>query len=243
MKIRIAICDDEEYFIKKLIIKIREVEILKKYEYKIYTYTSGETMIDIMKNKINFDIIFMDIELKNKILGTDVGLLLKEINPNVLLIYVSCYDSYFSNMVSAEPFAFLQKPIEDYAINTTLNKAIKRLLFLNRDCFYSFKYNGVIQRVSLKSVMYFESQHRIVNIYLNNGSILQFYGKLDDVEKDIEETYPYFVRVSKSYYINYSYITTMNHLSATVNNIEIRIGKKYKEEANKKYINLIANKI
>ena len=76
--------------------------------------------------------------------------------------------------------------------------------------------------------MYFESQHRVVNIVMNNNTVSRFYDKLDMVEQQIDRICDFFLRISKSYLISLMCIRAVRSTSITMSNdIELNIGRKY----------------
>lgn len=245
MNIHMAICDDEEFFIEDLLTKLKEcATILKNFTVKIDTFIHGETLLDKIKTN-KYDIIFLDINLKSLYSGTEIGIELKKNNPNLLLIYMSSYDCYYTRIVKAEPFDFLHKPFLTSDLKKSLKKAIDRLSCLQNDFFYTYKTNGIDKTINLKNVIYFESQHRLINICCKNNSLLQYYGKLDKVEKEISEIYPYFIRANQSFYINYNYIISRASASIILNGgneeFDIKISPKYKQSFEEKYCLLKRN--
>lgn len=227
MKIKIAVCDDEEMFIDDMCHYIH-IFNWRLYSCDISTYTSGDQIINNMQHMF-FDVVFMDIELGNDTLGTDIGTCLKQQNPSVLLIYVSSYDSYYKKMVQAEPFGFIDKPITQEKMFDILEKIVKRLQYIKKNYIFTYKSNGMLYKVNLRNVLYFESKHRKINIYHNKGQ-QAFYDKLDNVEKNVEEIYKEFLRVNKSYYVNYRFIKEISKKSIQLNDGQIiNIGDKYKD--------------
>lgn len=235
MKIQIAICDDEKYAIALLESLLKKVEVLSEHQYQIHTFTSSSAMFEFAEsNNIKFDIVYLDIELEKNVLGTDVGTRLKQLNPDMLLIYVSGYDCYYKDLVKAEPFDFLDKPITLDKLKQPTENAIKRLLHINQDCFYKFSFNGLGSQINLKDVVYFESRHRIIQIRHIKENGLRFYDKLDNVEKKIENIYPYFVRINKSYYVNKNYVTKVSATYICIDDMSIKISAKYKDNIKRK---------
>ena len=69
----------------------------------------------------------------------------------------------------------------------------------------------------MNRIYYFESQNRIVHIHtLKNGSAVsddtenKFYGKMNDVERQLSERNGNFIRIHQSYLVNFDYIKSMN---------------------------------
>ena len=73
-------------------------------------FNNGRNLLEMIRNGKSYDIIFLDIDLKDDYLGTDTGHFIKIISPNTLIIYMSAYDNYYSKIVHAEPFDFIPKP-------------------------------------------------------------------------------------------------------------------------------------
>lgn len=133
---------------------------------------------------------------------------------SVLLIYVSGYEQYLKELFEVEPFRFLQKPLDGGRFRRYFHEACERIG--NTDAFYQFTFNKNIRRVSLRDTVYFESRNRVVYVVMDNGADEYFYGKLNDVEKHLEESRYRFLRIHQSYLVNYSYIKKMSFSDITL---------------------------
>lgn len=229
MNVNIAICDDNIGFINQLRNYIDEYAVGYDGSYKISCFTSGEKLFSYIQRNFTPDIIFLDVDLREMALGTDWGAKIKKLIPNVLLIYVSSYTEYYQELVMAEPFRFLLKPIDLAELHDALDSAIKRLYFFKEDFIFTYKTNHSLEKVNLKKIMYFESNHRLIHIYMSNGITNRFYDRLDNVELKIEKIYPYFLRINKSYYVNYHYVKNFSSISVSINGMEIKVSPKYKK--------------
>lgn len=232
MELNIGICDDNPFYCKILCEKLKNIVELKEAEINLF-YTSSD-FLDSMK-VTNYDIVFMDIELDNHNSGLNLALELKTFQPSCLIVYVSSFDSYYMEMVKADAFYFLLKPVDDKELLLVVERAIKRIGLLKNQFTYVYKFNGAEYKLNLHDVLYFESVHRIIIGYLKNHSCIKFYEKLDDLEKVIEEIYPYFLRVSKSYLVNYHYCFDNSKNYIYVDDCKIRITGKYRESYKKKF--------
>lgn len=233
--INIAICDDEILYIENLQTAIKKYKMWQHHTYELHIFTSGIQLIDAVKNGLAIDILFIDIMLDHDSLGTNIGAKLKVQNPEMLIVYISAFERFYKEIASAEPFDFIHKPIFQMKLDKVLDKAIMRISYIKHEFIYQYKSNGALYRVNLNNVVYFESQHRIINIYCSDNTIQQFYAKLDDVEKDIEEIYPCFLRANKSYFINFNYITKTTNTTVTIGDMALNLGLQYKESFHEKY--------
>ena len=89
--IRVAICDDDIVFttrVEELIL-----DFGRAYSFEICIYFDGYTLLESMRQGNCFDIIFMDIEMK-QIDGIRAAKTIREIDEDVQLIYISGYEEY-----------------------------------------------------------------------------------------------------------------------------------------------------
>lgn len=239
MVINIAICDDEEFYAKELCSRIKKYTKWDGHSYTLNIFSSGEQTSDAIRNGLKIDILFIDIKLDDSSLGTDIGAKLKISNPDMLVVYMSVYDSYYKELACAEPFDFIYKPDLHTKVPKVLDKAIMRIAYIKHEFVYQYKFNGILYRVNLNDVVYFESKHRVINIYCSDGTVRQFYEKLDNVEKDIDKIYPCFLRVNKSYFANFNYITRASGTTVMIGDMEMKLGRQYKESFSKKYDHIV----
>ena len=228
MNIKIAICDDDKYFVKQLYNKLDDYIWGNNISIHIQNFSSGNELITKIKAGLSVDVIFLDVDLKNdNYTGTEFGVQLKKLNPQLLIIYCTLYDRYLLDVAKSEPFDFLSKPLNDKELDRIISKITERLFYIKESPIFHFKTNGSTSFVDLKKVMYFESRHRIILIHCTNNTY-QFYDKLDNVEKIVEEKYPFFVRISKSYYINFNYVTDFSLSHVNINEMTLNISPQYK---------------
>ena len=232
MDITISICDDNEEFVVDM------MKLLNKYEWTdektIDTFTSGTKLVESVKYGKSYDIVFLDIELSEKYMGYDIGTMMKKHLPDVLLFYVSSYTKYSTALVNAEPFYFLQKPVFPYDLYRGIERAIERIRYIKNDFTYTYKIEGIKQKISLQNVLYFESIHRFINAYTHKNTI-KFYQKLDVVQKEIEGTCNFFLRANKSCLVNANYITNVSRTKIHLDGIEISVTDTYKHDFFIKY--------
>lgn len=239
--INISICDDEKNFAEKLEEIINDLQLKEKYSISICT--SAEELRKSVLNGEKCDILFMDIELEQGIKGTDVASELKELYTEMLIIYVSSHDTYYTAMVQAEPFRFLTKPVEKESVSNALAAAITRLKKQESTYEYTYEFDREIHIIDLKDVTHIYSQARKIYMHLKNGEEISFYGKLDNVEYEIQQICNMFVRISQSYIVNFNSVYKFKDNKVYIkNNIELSISRKYKDKVTNKYIDSVIKK-
>lgn len=193
MKVRIA-CDNS--------LKDKVVSLQGNNIFLIDSYSSYGDLLDKINAMKKYDIIFINNDLIGN--GIKIGQIIKNLNPDTILMYVSNHKDF--NIIQAEPFAYIQQPINISDLDNKLTNALRRIhYYRTKYCYYVNK-NGTKNQIDLNKVMYFESKHRIVVVHSDNNTI-SFYHKLDTVETEVFQIYPFFVRISKSFLINMRYVS------------------------------------
>lgn len=206
--IRISICDDNALFASSLESTIIKESRKLGIRIEIDIFSDGETLVKSIQNGNQYELIFIDIEME-RMNGIDAARIIRNIDRTVLFIYVSSYENYLADLFEVEPFRFLHKPIDFEKFKRYFHQAINRIS--EKDTFYQFTFNREIRKVTLKNVVYFESRGRIIHIYLSDGSSEHFYGKLNEVESNLQDSRVYFLRIHQSFLINYDYVKKINY--------------------------------
>ncbi len=211
--LKIAVCDDDIRFAAKLENMILQEALQAGLSAETEIYSDGDTLVADMQKGYRYELIFLDIEME-RLNGIRAAHIIREMDCSVLLIYVSGYEQYLKELFEVEPFRFLQKPLDDERFRRYFHEACERIG--DTDAFYQFTFNKNICKVSLRDTVYFESRNRVVYIVMDNGTEEYFYGKLNDVEKQLEESRYHFLRIHQSYLVNYSYIKKMSFSDITI---------------------------
>ena len=205
---RIAICDDDISFTSKLedIISRECAKNGKKTE--IDVFFDGETLVKSIENGHRYSMIFLDIEMK-RMNGIAAARRIRQLDRYTLIIYISSYDDYLKELFEVEPFRFIPKPIQLEQLQRYCAEAIKKIEGMNN--LFVYNYNKEEYSVPIKEIVYFESNKRLIDIHMNDGTVRSFYGKLNNIEKEIQKINKHFIRIHQSFLVNYSYIKSMTY--------------------------------
>lgn len=234
--LKIAICDDEITIVEQIRQYLEEIKKSNNRQFEIVEFYSGVKLVEAVAEKDNFDIIFLDIEM-DIMNGIHTALKIREIDINVLLIYVSSHEGYFQQLFEVEPFRFIKKPINKKVFLDIFLKATQRLDMSVKD--FHFQYNKSIIKIPLKEIMYFDSEKRTINIHTEN-KIYTYYDKLDSVEKNVKNDKIVFIRIHKSYLVNYQYIKQWEYTQVTLyNGDSFQISEDRRKKIRKIYMELL----
>ncbi|MGB8452482.1 MAG: LytTR family DNA-binding domain-containing protein [Anaerocolumna sp.] len=211
---RIAICDDENIICSEIEQVIMDYNITSLDEIDVEVFTSGEELGHYMKKGEEFDLIFLDIELKN-INGVQVGKKIRDEMKNeiVQIVYISGKDNYYLELFEVRPMHFLHKPIEPERIIKDIEKAMELTGRLKKIFFYKHGHNTY--KIEIKDILYFEAENRQVKMITTKAEI-NFYGSLEEVLREVEKYH--FLYIHKSYLVNYAHIIVFGHKELTMSN-------------------------
>ena len=214
---RIAICDDEQLIcsqIENIILK-HAAETNEKIETQVFY--SGEELYKFLVLGEGFDLIFLDIEMR-MLNGIEVGRRIRDEMDNQItqIVYVSGKDNYYKELFDVRPMHFLHKPVEAQEIIGDIRLAMK--LSDKLGGVFSYKKGHEVHRIDVKDILYFESNNREVRIVKTDDDEI-FYGKLNDVFKQVAKYY--FMFIHKSYIVNYIFVTKFKYEEVTMSNSEV----------------------
>jgi len=221
--IKVAICDDDNLFahqLENIILNTCDKESIKV---DTEIYLSGFTLEKGILTGQKFDLIYLDIEM-HKINGISAAELIRSMEVPALIVYVSSYEKYLKELFNTEPFRFLSKPIIGKEFHSVFMDAYKRIR--QKSEYFSFTYNKEFIKVPLGRIYYFESCNRVIYIHAvrnvraenteSDEMEYRFYGKMNDVEKQLSDSNVRFIRIHQSYLVNFDYIKSMNFTNVTM---------------------------
>lgn len=237
---RIAICDDDEVIctqIENIILNSKEKNSV---ELETEVFYSGEELLRFIEKEHSFDLIFLDIELR-VMNGVEVGRKLREElkDEYIQIIYVSGNQSYSMELFENRPLQFLVKPILENDIVKYMKKAIELSWF--NELFYEFRTGKDLYKIQCKDILYFESKNRKIWLYTVKETY-EYYGKLSEIEEELSKND--FIRIHKSYLINYRFVRQSDYKTMELmNGISIAISQSYRKKVRDILINRKKGKV
>lgn len=201
--INIGICDDEASMRKSLRAPLEQELQLLGLTYQFFEYDSGESLVGRQETQW-LDILFLDIEMKD-LNGMDTARILRCQNVRTLLIFVTAYPDFVFQGYEVHAFHYILKPYDVPKIKSVLAQALKEL-DKNEEPFFSLEQKSGTYKVPVQRIAAFSSDKRKVVISLEDGSSLEFYGKLDTVAGSLPG---YFIRCHNRHLINLNFITAL----------------------------------
>lgn len=119
------------------------------------------------------------------------------------IIYITNYKSYALDVFDYQPFQFLLKPIEPAVFERYFLRVYKEID--KEEYYFHYQFNKSHFRIPFQEIKYFESQRRIIIIH-GEKKTEKFYGRLNDIEKNVIKRKLPFLRIHQSFLVNYRYV-------------------------------------
>lgn len=229
--LRIAICDDElktahelEHLIQAMPFQNLETEI----------FLSGNELLNHFLISDSYNIVLLDIEMPS-INGIETAIKLREIDSNVILIYITAYKEYVYEIFKTLPFRFLEKP----ASYDNLFEVIQDALFHIEEtkCYFFYKKGNTAFQIQAKDILYFEAANRKIQIHTKDG-IDTYYGKFKKLMEQLNTER--FLQIHTSYIVDMDYIVSFNEKTIALSNGTILpVSLKYRDSARMGHLNFL----
>lgn len=146
------------------------------------------------------------------------------------IIYISSERQYAMELFKVQPLDFLIKPVEYDNLVNVFNKAVHLLGISNN--VLTYEKNSSINRVLLSDIRYIMSSGRKIIIKFADGGQDSFYDSMDRIYDSLKDNY--FIRVHKSYIVNYNYVRKIYASKVIIDNgEEIPVSRNRRGEINR----------
>lgn len=225
----IAICDKTESMRDFLEEKIRESF---SFSCRIQKYEDAESLLEETDKKI-FNVLFIDIDLPG-INGMELAKIIKEENnPHSRIIFVTNIEDYVFEAYKYA-FRYIRKSHLKDEISICITDLKRTLLARNITGIFSTKEGNV--RIRLKDIMYADVLDHKLTVYIGKKELI-VYMTMDELDQKINEFG--FIRVHKSFLVNYRFIDSIYRNEVVLNNeIKIPLSKKRAKEVKNKLCQL-----
>lgn len=239
-RIKILIVEDEAITAESL------AQTLKKGGYEVVAIAATGAEAIKANEDYNPDIVLMDIRLKGKIDGIETAKNLKIKNKDVPIIFITdlADKKTAERAANVKPSGYLIKPFNPKQILISIHQAIHNLSnklvaepsieqtptsksYFVKDCLFVMRGNGHFEKMNTLEILYIKADGSYSHLYTSDDC-LTYSSPLNKILEGI--SLPNFRRISKSYAINIEKLKAIKGNLAIIGNVELTIGKEFKEE-------------
>lgn len=206
---KIALCDDNRFFLQQLQGKL--IVILEKHAItcQIIAFASGTLLIESLKKEY-YDIVFLDIDMP-KINGKDVAQLIRSnIMSPTKIVFVSDYYREVFSTFKYDISSFIPKATLDSLLENEILRIID-VVENEKVATFSFRYhkdNSILSgEIYIKNILYFESANSQVIMYATGEKYFLCNYTLNRVMNEFAESK--FWDVHRTCYVNSEHVTAV----------------------------------
>lgn len=217
--IRIAICDDESNYLKKMEDSIRTFmhqECVEEYE--IAVFSSAKALEERIFGHKEYDVIFLDMNMP-QMSGLELAQKIRKHDKEVILVFMTAFLDYAIEGYRLDVLRFLLKDMLDQLLPECMDAVLRKLQLHTKTMICSF-IEGT-KEILMADIYYIESQkHKLIfHLVHNRQQMYSLYDKLDRMEEQLDSYR--FIRIHKSFLVNTMYIKGISNYKVEMQNGEL----------------------
>ncbi|MFV0552967.1 MAG: LytR/AlgR family response regulator transcription factor [Anaerorhabdus sp.] len=221
--IKIAVVDDNPFDTEWILNCIKKCECFPELE--ITCFSDGQDLINTYKDNKKFDIILLDMMME-KVNGLDTAKFVRTLDTHVEILIITETLEYAVEGYTVNARRYYQKPLKQDDFLKEMNTIISNIK--NNESLTLTIHNAQgITRVKLNDIYYIESLTRTITIHTATSQ-LAMTGKISEMEESIKEYG--FMRVHKSFIVNFKYVKNIFKDIITLDNNETILLSKHKSK-------------
>lgn len=127
--IKIAICDDERFYVDKLKQFIEVYSNEADVELEITTYNDGRELIeDVKEDAGRYNIVFLDVEMP-QISGIDTAMELRKLDSKLIIFFVTSHEQFALSAYKVDALGYIVKPVSYTELKHQLARAVVMVHF------------------------------------------------------------------------------------------------------------------
>lgn len=214
-------------------------QILDNEGYDVLPIAENVEDAEKIFNTHSVDLILADIKLKFGRTGIDFVKSVRENNPNLPVVFITANTDKHNKALAFQtnPSAFVGKPFNESNLILSLELAMDRYmrimaedLPISNNGFIFLKSGKKFIKVSSADIKYIKAEGSYSRFVTDNDEYLQS-GNLKYYEEKLPKD---FLRVHKSFIVNYEHVKAIASGKISIGNEEIPIGRSFKDQVNRK---------
>lgn len=224
--IKIAIIEDEQQHLDRL------TEILSIYqketgnEFEIASFTSPLLFVETYK--CEYDLIYLDIKMPG-IDGMSVARSIREIDPKVILVFITSLAQYAIEGYSVNAVDYILKPYSYEEFKLKMNRIFNKFLKDEKKYIVCQK-DRAKYKIAVKDIYYIDTNIHQVGVHVEHTSYTR-YCSMGDVEKELKDYG--FIKINSCYLVNSKHIASVHRDECLMKNgISLKISRSHVKEVN-----------
>lgn len=207
--LQIAICDDEPFYRRKIQALLKQYFAEHDLAYTLGFFLSGEEFLARSENSVKYDIIFMDISMKN-LDGIQTAARIRTFHSDTYIVFVTAFIDYALEGYKVNAVRYIMKDTLDTAVPECMDAILRKMQMQQ----VAFSFMEGEKSLYTDNILYIESRkHKSIFHYMESAPVTyQIYEKLDTIAQKLSDYG--FLRIHKSYLVNMKHVRRLGNYTA-----------------------------
>lgn len=207
--LRIAVCDDNQDDLSKLVSMINEELAARadRHTVECTAFSNAVDLLAVIEGGQSFDLVLLDIIMPFTT-GMDAAKEIRQFNKEIKIVFLTSSPEFAVESYSVEAYFYALKPTEKAAVKSILNKFFSDIEDQTDNWFLVKSKTGLI-RVYFDKLEFAEVIGRTIIYHLSDGSALEAAGSIIGLEKLLLPESG-FIKPHRSYIVNMAHIDTLS---------------------------------
>ncbi|MBQ7338728.1 MAG: response regulator transcription factor [Clostridia bacterium] len=229
MRLKIAICDDEQEQIEQLRTLIMQWCAQCGHTADVYPFSSAEAFLFAYEDDRVYDILLLDVEMK-ALSGIDLAKRIRKEGSHAEIIFVTSHFEFIGEGYEVDALHYLVKPVHAEKLSQVLTRAVEKLSVEPPSVVISC--DGETVKLYESEILFVESFLHYIVIHTCRGeyrikeSISAFEMRLSDV----------FYRIHRSYLVSLKNISRISRTSVHIGKTELPLSRGKYDDVNRAFI-------
>lgn len=201
--LHLAICDDDERFLKYLSEETESWANAEKEACSVELYSSADAFLFAWEERKSMDILLLDIEMP----GTDGMALarkLRQLGDSISIIFVTGNTEFALEGYDLEAVSYLVKPLKRERLRAALDRARERVR--SRTAIVAALFGGEVEKVYVSDICCLESDGHDCILWKRDGTKLICKSGLHQLEQMLKGCSDCFFKPHRSYLVNLEHV-------------------------------------
>lgn len=209
MAYRVAVCDDNAVDLEFNCSLLERWAAIRGIPVHIETFPSAEAFLFQYAEDKDFDILLLDIEMR-EMDGVTMARQLRRENETAQIIFVTGYSDYIAEGYEVNALHYLMKPVDREKLFATLDRALVKKGESER--YLKLELSGEMVRIPFRDLRYLEVRQNYVTLHAGEEYTVK--RSLGEFEKELDQR---FCRVGRAFIVNLDKVrrTTRDQVTLT----------------------------
>lgn len=223
-ELKVAVCDDEEYELKKIGRMLVRAADEFHCSARIFSYRDSQSILnEIEIGSVRFDILCLDLYIDQKI-GFDIAAAVRKRGDPCAIIFITAFADRMAESFRYVTSAYLIKPVDENKMREAFGTALSHL---NRAPSFLLHRKEEEQSILFRDIIYLESHLKQIYLYCKwKREPIVFEDQLSKISLAFPKEYFHFCH--KSYFVNFQYVRKIDkikHEAVLINNSRLPISR------------------